>query len=86
MEPKVKIMTVHLGHMRNTDDHYFMEWMIPTYSKVANKIVKAVFRKRFQEEINYPLLYNLVYNYFFNLLPDIICFKMFQFFEECFYY
>lgn len=65
---RVKFVTVHLGHMRKDDGS--SQRGVPTYSNVANKIVRCITGSRVPNAIEYPLLYSFIYKYVFTFLPD----------------
>lgn len=67
---KVAVVTVHLGHMRES----------ATYSKAAKKIVSSITAPKVAEEINIPFLYNIVYRYFLRYIPDRISLLVFNLF------
>ena len=76
---KVKIVTVHLGHIGGSGSTFFSSLMVPpTYSRAARKIVRKVMSRRTPTEINYPLLYCIVYRYLFKFIPDVIYLLLFR--------
>lgn len=79
-DKKVKIITVHLGHIRNPEDKPFPRWMIPTYPMVAKKILRSILRRKIAQEINYPILYCIVYKYILRFIPDSIYLALARYF------
>jgi len=68
---KVKIVTIRLGHMRDSKNSNFLP-SVPTYSKVASEIIRNIGKKKIPNEINYPFKYALMYKYIFTFFPDRI--------------
>ncbi|MEA3347365.1 MAG: SDR family NAD(P)-dependent oxidoreductase [Candidatus Auribacterota bacterium] len=75
---KVRVVTVHLGHIRKCDGTgSFFDLITPTYPMVARKITGSLLKKKVPNEINYPLLYNVFYRYVLRFIPDKLYFYLF---------
>lgn len=75
---KVKIVTVHLGHITEEEKSLFSRWATPTYAKAAKSIVDIISSKgKIPDEINIPLVYSIVYRYLLPLVPDRAYFYIF---------
>ena len=75
---KVRVVTVHLGHIRKCDGtDSFFDLITPTYPMVARKITGSLLKKKVPNEINYPLLYNVFYRYVLRFIPDKLYFYLF---------
>ena len=69
---RVKIVTVHLGHIGRKNDSNIADLSRP-YLKVAKQIIKKLDRKRVPSEINYPFFpYTIFYKYFMRICPDYL--------------
>jgi len=68
---KVKIVTVHLGHLDSLGDGK-RYWFVPNYAQTASKITQVLERPNIPDEINYPFLYNLLYRRLLVFVPDQI--------------
>ncbi len=75
---QVEFVTVHLGHMR--DNKNSSQRGVPTYSKVAQKIVRSIAGSQVPSVIGYPFLYSFVYKYVFSFLPDNVYVWLLSFF------
>jgi len=74
----IKIMTVNLGYMRkNKSTNQILEFLFPSYNKVAKKIVKTVNLNNIPEELNYTFFYTIIYR-FFALMPNTIYYFIFH--------
>jgi|GEM_PF-1209619 len=69
---RVRLVTVHLGHISKLEVHPLPRWLIPTYSEAAKKIVDSITGGKISKEVNYPFAYALVYRYLVPLFPDSI--------------
>lgn len=70
---KVKIVTVHLGHLDSLGDGK-RYWFVPNYAQTARKIAQVLGRTNIPDEINYPFLYNLLYRRLLIFVPDYVYF------------
>jgi len=77
---KVAVVTVHLGHMRESAEGVVFPKITLTYSKAAKKIVSSITAPKVAEEINIPFLYNIVYRYFLRYIPDRVNLLIFNLF------
>ena len=79
---KVKVMTVHIGHVDNFGTSNLPRWLTPTYTIAAKKISKALSKNRIPRDVYCPLLYRIFYNYFFRFVPDSILSRISIFFYQ----
>lgn len=75
---KVKVVTIHLGHMSDGEKTFFGRWTVPTYSMTARKITNAIMGTTVPKEINYPFLHCIVYKYFLMFIPDTVYLFLFK--------
>lgn len=73
----IKIMKVNLGYMRKNKSNQFLEFLFPSYTRVAKKIIKTVHSNNIPHELNYTFFYNIIYS-FFALMPNIIYYFIFH--------
>lgn len=70
---KVKVVTVHLGHLRDEEEmSFFSSLMATSYDRAAKRIVRALLAKETPREINHPPLYCLFYKHLLKFVPDNI--------------
>lgn len=68
---KVNIVTIHLGYMKETSAITSpIQYLIPTYAKVAKKIIQKITKKKPSGVISDNWLYNLLYKFVLPVFPD----------------
>ncbi len=74
-----KVVFVNIGNIDEVGATSFPQWIIPTYSMAAKKILRdLVKRKNIPKVINYPLWHSIVYRYVLKFVPEIAYLLIFK--------
>lgn len=69
---RVRVVTVHLGHVGGADDGWRGRLVRPSYRAAADHVLSALFRPVAPERIAFPWPYRLVFRYALPLVPDAL--------------
>jgi NAD(P)-dependent dehydrogenase (short-subunit alcohol dehydrogenase family) len=67
---RVRVVTVHLGHIGGPGRGLLSRWIRPSYAMAAERILRRLTARRVPDEIDYTLAYAVAYHYLLPLVPD----------------
>jgi NAD(P)-dependent dehydrogenase (short-subunit alcohol dehydrogenase family) len=74
---KIDIITINLGHIGGKKTGFFSQWISPSYTKTARKIIKIIKAKKIPQTVNYPFIYQIVYGFILGFIPDALYQRIF---------
>ena len=75
---KVKVVTVHYGHLGGSGTSLISRLLMPSYEIAARKIVDSISGEKVPNKIEYPFFYTTVYRLINVFIPDLIYFRTLQ--------
>jgi NAD(P)-dependent dehydrogenase (short-subunit alcohol dehydrogenase family) len=67
---KVDIITINLGHIGGEKNDFLSQWISPSYTKTACKIINIIRAKKIPQTVNYPFIYKIVYGFILGFVSD----------------
>jgi NAD(P)-dependent dehydrogenase (short-subunit alcohol dehydrogenase family) len=75
---KVKVVTVHLGHIGGRGNGIINRLIQPSYKMTAKKIIRSLSRSNVPRTIDYPFIYFLTYRVVFSFISDAAYLSLFN--------
>jgi len=82
-EPRVRLVTVHLGRIEDSPGKNVLGLSKPSYREAARFIVRNIRREARSQELFFPWPYRLAYPLLWRFLPDAVYVRLLRFLLGC---